>query len=129
MVYYKDHLEELCQAQAVGALKTTLFTQHLIDDARIVQDSHDFGDDFTNSIDWLTSTTYYGPKLYLTDNKDTKLSFNLDTDFTGFVSETLEFIRTSFDMVFCPNFTVRLNSTKLRFGPKSLHKCTSIGFG
>ncbi len=129
ITYDESYLDELCHAQIVGALKTNLFTQHLLNNAKIIRTGEDFGDNFTNNIDWLTSTTYYGPQLYLTSSKDTKLDFCLDTDFTGFVTETLEFIVGSWEMVFCPNFNVRLNSCKMRYMGKALHKCTSIGFG
>ncbi len=128
-VYDENLLDEIRQAQSVGALKINLFTQHLIDDARIILNGDDFGEDFTNSVDWLTSSTYYGPRFYLTNSKDTKLSFCLDTDFTGFHTNTLEFIRVSWEMVFCPNFSVRLSSCKMRHQGKALHKCPNIGFG
>lgn len=129
IAYEGGFIDEIRQAQAVGATKTSLFTQHLIPDARIISIASDFGDSFTDDVEWLTSTTYYGPQLYLTDTKDTKLDFCLDTDFTGFLTETLEFILGSWEMVFCPNYSVRLASCKMRYKGKALHKCTNIGFG
>lgn len=121
-------LNQIRQALAAGALKPNVFTQHLIEDAKIIRNEEDFGEDLEN-LDWLTNTKYYGPGHYFTEAKDTKLAFRLDFDFTGFVSETLELIRGSWEMVICPNYNVRLQSCKMRYKGKSLHTCPSIGIG
>ncbi len=127
--YDEGYLETLRQSLLAAVDKPTVYTQHLLPGAQVIDRELDFGPTFVDNLNWLTSRRYIGPNFYFTNERDTSLKANLDADFSGFFSETLEFVRASFEMIFSPNYGIRLSSCKMHFKGKPLHKFVNTIFG
>jgi hypothetical protein len=129
VVYQQYYLDEIRHAVQTGNSRLSLYTQHLMPDAIEISTTSDFPPRFLSDISWMTSDQYFGPQPYVTADKDTELSYSIDSDFIGFTSETIELVSKSFDMVFCPDPSSSMHDCKMKYAGKALHRCINTTLG
>lgn len=114
-----------------GESKASVYTLHLLKSAKIIGSDADFGASFDNSITWMTSRDYFGPRFYLTTESDMRITSAIDNDFIGFVFEDITFVKVAFDLVYCPNFSpsAKLTDCKMTYAGKSLHTVPNTSLG
>ncbi len=118
-------------ALETGRAKVSVYTQHLLRNAKIVSSDADFGSDFARDIAWMTSQAYIGPSYHLTAKHDMQITSSIDNDFIGFVFEDITFIKVLVDLVYCPDFSpsAKLDDCKMKYAGKSLHTIPNISLG
>ncbi len=129
---YKDeYLDRMRAALETGRAKVSVYTQHLLKNARIIGSDADFGARFDKDIAWMTSRDYFGPRYSLKSESDMQITTSIDNDFIGFLFEDLTFIKVLFDLVYCPDFSpaARLSDCKMTYAGKSLHTVPNISLG